>query len=249
MAQSATSQIQDQLITQISTLLEPLGYEVVHLEVHTHRQKVLRLFIDHLSANLGAIGIEDCATVSRALNEPLDQMPDVDHLFHGSPYELEVSSPGVDRPLRQAKDFTRFAGKEARIHTFRPLSVEEIENPDHLKNHPKQKNFLGVLKGLKAAPGSEPNSAKVLIQLSESGDAGKPGKKGKTKKSKSSPQSEEAEEAFTQNLVAVPLSLISKAHLEPRFDLNSESETEISLDAVPGSSKEETHQEDERYKE
>jgi ribosome maturation factor RimP len=194
----------DRLIDAISALIAPLGYEVVHLEVQTHRQKLLRLFIDRVSG-AEAIGVEDCVTVSRALDEPLDQMSEIEAIFHGA-YELEVSSPGVDRPLRQEKDFERFSGREVRIHVFRPLTADETGNPEYLSRNPRQKNFLGVLKGIQ--------NGKVLLVLCNQ-SPGKEKKKGKAAKRAEAPQNG----AEAGERLSIPLPLISKANLEPNFDL------------------------------
>ncbi|MGZ3687812.1 MAG: hypothetical protein ACXWPM_12960 [Bdellovibrionota bacterium] len=141
---------QEALIEAISVLIRPLGYEVVHLEVQTHRQKTLRLFIDFQEARDGqAIGIEDCVKVTKALDEPLDALPEVNRVFGEGAYELEVSSPGVDRPLRTARDYERFAGRDVRVHVFRPLTADELHNAGYQKKNPKQKNFLGRLMGLR----------------------------------------------------------------------------------------------------
>ena len=185
---------QDLLIERIEALIAPMGYGVVHLEILNQRQKVLRLFIDRLSSHpngtsaIGpAIGIEDCVNVARTLNEPLDQMPEIERIFRGGSYELEVSSPGVDRPLRTPAEYDRFAGKEARIYVYRPLTREELENGSYQAKNPKQKNFLGTLKGFK--------NGKVLLSTNQA-------------------------EGIT-----IPLSLISKANLEPKFEISNERES------------------------
>jgi ribosome maturation factor RimP len=141
---------EEKLISIVNPLITPLGYEVVHLEIQSHRQKLLRVFIDFSSPNptQGGIGIEDCVKVTRALDEPLDQHPELVKMFQGA-YELEVSSPGVDRPLRQEKDYERFSGQRAKIHLFRPLTDGEMENPEYRAKNPKQKSFLGILAGIK----------------------------------------------------------------------------------------------------
>lgn len=139
-------QAEHKLIEVIAPLIAPLGYEVVHVEVQTHRQKTLRLFIDFAHA-ARTVGIEDCVKVAKALDAPLEQNSEIDSIFHG-PYELEVSSPGIERPLRQKKDYERFAGKSVRLHTFRALSPEETGNEAYSARNPKQKNFTGALKGL-----------------------------------------------------------------------------------------------------
>jgi ribosome maturation factor RimP len=197
------------LLEKLTPLLEKLGYELVHLEMQLHHGKVLRLYIDRADPKdvekLGAIGVEDCANVSRALDEPLDAMPEVDKAFGGA-YELEVSSPGVDRPLRKVRDFEKFSGRDARIHTFRPLTVEEIGNAEYQKRNPKQKNFLGRLGGVKSA---EDGAHYVKLIVLASMGASTKGKKPKKK------------ETERKDEILLPMSLISKANIEPDFDFSS----------------------------
>jgi ribosome maturation factor RimP len=198
---------EEKLIAAITPMVAPLGYEIVHLEVVNQREKTLRLFIDKLPqagddrADRG-IGVEDCVKVTKAIDEPLDALPEVEAIFKGA-YELEVSSPGVDRPLRQEKDYERFSGREARIHVFRPLTTEEIGNAGYLEKNPKQKNFVGTLHGVK--------NGKVLLTLSRDGASDGKKKKGKAKAAK--PEAKQGDE------VLIPLALISKANLEPDFEI------------------------------
>ncbi|HAR41263.1 MAG TPA: hypothetical protein DCS07_01305 [Bdellovibrionales bacterium] len=205
----------DKLIEVITPLVAPLGYDIVYLEAQTGRQNILRIFIDHKEETAGsAIGIEDCVKVARTLDEPLDLIPEINHVFNGA-YELEVSSPGIDRPLRIARDYNRFAGREARIHLFRPLTAEESGNPEYQAKNPKQKNFLGTLMGMQ--------NDKVRLALSAGQNAAKTGshgKKGKAAKAVSN----------TNRLdeVTIPLPLISKANLEPQlgdFEIQKESQS------------------------
>src|SRR5436309_1286211 len=86
------------LIELISQWITPLGYRVIHIEIQSHRQRLLRIFIDRLEDSSEAIGIEDCVRVTRALEGPLEENPEIESLLPGT-YELEVSSPGIDRPL------------------------------------------------------------------------------------------------------------------------------------------------------
>ena len=162
---SRNSRAEDRLLERLATLLAPLGYELVHLEVQIHRQKVLRVFIDRLDRShdekKGGIGIEDCTLVSKTLDEPLETMPEIAEIFGTTPYELEVSSPGVDRPLRREEDYLRFAGRKIRLNTFRPLSAEEMENAPYAAQNPRQKNFLGELLGF--------DSGKVRLKSSIGG--------------------------------------------------------------------------------
>jgi len=99
-----------------------MGYELVDLQV-SNRGGLLRLFID----KPGGIGLEDCAAVSRQLIRVLE--------VEGVEYDrLEVSSPGLDRPLRKAQDFARFAGQKADVR---------MRTPDASG----RRRFVGVLRG------------------------------------------------------------------------------------------------------
>jgi ribosome maturation factor RimP len=199
-AKKPAGSVSDRLIDLIGPMIESLGYEIVHVEVQTHREKTLRIFIDfnEAQANGKGIGIEDCVKVARSLDEPLDQHQEIDSIFQGT-YELEVSSPGVDRPLRQAKDFERFKDRQVRIHTFRPLNAEEIQNEAYLTKNPRQKNFLGLLKGFKNDRISLQVGNEVLV------------KKGKKEKKLAAGELAGLE-------ISIPLNLVSKANLEPVFD-------------------------------
>ncbi|HQR22714.1 MAG TPA: ribosome maturation factor RimP [Burkholderiaceae bacterium] len=94
----------------IGRTVEGLGYEFVDAE--RLAGGLLRVTIDRE----GGIGLADCEKVSRQLT----------HLFavEGVDYErLEVSSPGLDRPLKQARDFSRFAGSEAQVQLYAPMAA------------------------------------------------------------------------------------------------------------------------------
>ena len=201
----------DQLFELISSRIITLGYQLVHLEIQLHKQKILRVFIDHLEPK--GIGIEDCVKVSRALDEFLDETPLVSSLLP-STYELEVSSPGADRPLRTASDFERFQGREVRIHVYRPLQEDEINNPKYLAKNPKQKNFLGTLIGFQ-------EGKVVLCLASKDHEKGNSSKKAKAK-NKAQPNTNSVEEMK----ITIPLPLISKANLEPHFDFEASDERE-----------------------
>lgn len=95
-------------------LLEPtvedLGYELVFIELGNQgKQSILRLYIDAP----GGIQIDDCETVSRQLSALLDVEDPV-----SAEYTLEVSSPGLDRPLVKPDHFKQFLGEQARITMY-----------------------------------------------------------------------------------------------------------------------------------
>jgi ribosome maturation factor RimP len=104
-------------INQLSQLCEPVvagqGYELVDLEwKHELGSWILRVFIDKASG----VSLDDCASVSRELSAVLDVADAI-----APAYSLEVSSPGLNRPLKKESDFRRFVGKKAKIRTKRPV--------------------------------------------------------------------------------------------------------------------------------
>lgn len=98
---------------------EALGFEVVELERTGSKGKpVLRLRIDRPDSVAGeGVTVDDCARVSRSLEEYLDGLDTL-----RSNYVLEVSSPGVERPLVRRRDFERFVGEEIAVKGYGPLA-------------------------------------------------------------------------------------------------------------------------------
>jgi len=117
-------------VERVRALAEPIltdrGLELVEVEFQREtRGWILRLYIDRS----GGVTLDDCQKVSQELGDHLDVADVIDH-----PYDLEVSSAGLDRPLTRDADFVRFAGKAARIVTRDPIQG--------------QRNFRGRLAGL-----------------------------------------------------------------------------------------------------
>lgn len=105
----------DSRLNQIARgVVEPLGYELVAVELFQRGAAgaILRIYIDHERG----IGVEDCAAVSDQLSAVLD----VEDPLQGH-YDLEVSSPGLDRPLVFPAHFKRFEGARARIRLSEKL--------------------------------------------------------------------------------------------------------------------------------
>jgi ribosome maturation factor RimP len=96
----------------LQPLVEDLGYEFVGLEYNTNpKNSVLRVYIDREDG----VGIEDCETVSRETAALLDVKDPI-----RSHYNLEVSSPGLDRPLFTPAHYREFIGREAQVTLFAP---------------------------------------------------------------------------------------------------------------------------------
>ena len=103
--------ITEEFLKQIEAIVERAGYECVHVGIRTDFGKMkIQVLID----SLGGINVDDCELVSKQVNKFLDDNPDLPELDKGR-YYLEVSSPGVERPLYKLSDYERFQGREARI--------------------------------------------------------------------------------------------------------------------------------------
>jgi len=103
-----------QTFLAIEKIVVELGYECVNVALVTEDGRpVLRVMID----SIGGIVVRDCETVSKAINRFLDAPDSAEAADFGDRYYLEVSSPGLERPLFTSADYERFRGKEARIKT------------------------------------------------------------------------------------------------------------------------------------
>ncbi|MBQ7154484.1 MAG: ribosome maturation factor RimP [Synergistaceae bacterium] len=103
-------------LLRIEEIVAGLGYECVHVSI---KSDFGRLRLQVLIDTLGGINVDDCELVSRRINRFLDTSPDLPELDKGR-YYLEVSSPGVERPLYKLEDYTRFTGREVRIRLAKP---------------------------------------------------------------------------------------------------------------------------------
>ncbi len=113
-------------------LLTAEGLELVDVEFVREREgHILRMYIDKPD---GKVGLEDCTRASHAVDTALDVEDIIPH-----EYSLEVSSPGLNRPLTRPEHFAKAVGKKVKLKTFGPLF------------EPPRKNFLGVLKAADAA--------------------------------------------------------------------------------------------------
>ncbi len=104
----------DRLTTLVTSVVEPMGYEALGIEhaAAGSGQAVLRVYIDHANG----ITVEDCEAVSRQLSSVLD----VEDPISGH-YELEVSSPGLDRPLFTIEQLQRHRGSRIRVRLEQKL--------------------------------------------------------------------------------------------------------------------------------
>lgn len=128
--------IVDSIQEHIVPLIEQMGFDVLDIEYGKQvNGQNLTIVIDHANG----IMFDDCVKVHRAINEPLDTLDPTE----GVPYTLNVSSPGLDRPIKNAKDVARNKGKEVEVKLFAPIN--------------KHKSFVGLLQDMTAE--------EVIIQI------------------------------------------------------------------------------------
>ena len=118
-------QAPEQLVLLIDPIVEGLGYECVGIEYNPHPQHgLLRIYIDSVNGIL----LEDCTKVSHQLSGVLDVEDPI-----SSNYQLEVSSPGADRPFFKLAQFKQFIGSTVTVNLFKPINKQrkitgKIEN-------------------------------------------------------------------------------------------------------------------------
>ena len=107
------AKIADKVFSIINPIVIDMGYELLGIEyVGGGKHSVLRLYIDCEEG----VGVNDCETVSRQVSAIMD----VEDLINGQ-YNLEVSSPGIERPLFVIAHYQRFLGYDIRLRTYRPI--------------------------------------------------------------------------------------------------------------------------------
>jgi ribosome maturation factor RimP len=136
----AKTAIDRRLAEIIGPVIEDLGFELVRIRLQSGKTATLQIMADRPD---GGINVDDCADISTAVSAVLDVEDPIEDNYH-----LEVSSPGIDRPLTRMKDFDLWEGYEARIETS-----EQIDG---------RKRFKGVLAGTE---GDE-----VLLNIEEGGE-------------------------------------------------------------------------------
>jgi len=113
----------------VAPSIAAMGYELVRVQLMGGRAPVLQVMAER--ADRAGMTVDDCAEISRAVSALLDVEDPID-----GAYALEVSSPGIDRPLVALKDFERFAGHLAKVETRVPVDG--------------RKRFRGILAGVDA---------------------------------------------------------------------------------------------------
>ena len=138
----------------IAPAVEAAGYRLVRLRLMGGKRKTLQVMAERPD---GQMDVEDCASLSRTLSEVLEASDPI-----AEDYTLEVSSPGIDRPLTIEADFARFAGHDARIEMVHGLDG--------------RRRFKGLLIGLDSHDvvmdvTSERGTERVRLPFSDIADA------------------------------------------------------------------------------
>lgn len=137
----ATNPVEERVIALIEPTATELGYRIVRVRLSGNRRKRLQIMAERLSD--GEMGIQDCTRLSRALSPVFD----LEDPIQGD-YDLEMSSPGIDRPLMRLEDFERFKGHQAKLET-----VQMADN---------QRRFKGVITAVEGD---------VIVLATEQGEA------------------------------------------------------------------------------
>ena len=136
----AKTAIDRRLAEIIQPVIEGMGFELVRLRLQGGKTATLQIMADRPE---GGINVDDCAEISTAVSATLDVEDPLEDAYH-----LEVSSPGIDRPLTRLKDFATFEGYDARLETNQPIDG--------------RKRFKGVLAGV--------DGDEVLLNIVEHGE-------------------------------------------------------------------------------
>lgn len=113
----AGKQIENLVAKIVQDILSESNLELVDVEYAKERDWHLRVFLD----KPGGLEIDDCQWVSERLEDRLDETDPI-----RDSYILEVSSPGLDRPLKKPEDFARHIGEVVEIHTFAPFNGQKM---------------------------------------------------------------------------------------------------------------------------
>lgn len=155
---SAQSETMDKIKDTAESLCQAEGMEFVHAEFLSQGgRRILRIYID----KEGGVSLDDCTLISRQLGDMFDIL-----LENAGAYTLEVSSPGLDRPLVKESDFIRFTGKKARIKV-KALINEQKTFTGNISGLEDGRVILETLKGTVQIPQSNISTARLVYEFGE----------------------------------------------------------------------------------
>ena len=137
-------------LARITEIVEPeanaLGFDLVRVrifgksEAGDGEEPALQIMAER--PETGQLVIDDCAALSRRISDRIDELEEAGEVLIADAYRLEVSSPGIDRPLTRLKDFAKWAGHEAKVRLVNPVEGN-------------RKDLFGTLAGLEGDAGTE----------------------------------------------------------------------------------------------
>jgi ribosome maturation factor RimP len=133
--------LEDRISALVAPSLDAMGYELVRVLLQGRQNQTLQVMAERRDRQ--SMTVDDCAEISRSISAILD----VEDPIAGA-YTLEVSSPGIDRPLTRLQDFERFAGFEAKVETLQPVEG--------------RKRFRGQVMGL-----NEEDQVRLVVETGE----------------------------------------------------------------------------------
>ncbi len=144
------------LYSLIEPVVEKEGYELIRVLTVGAKNPTLQVMIDRKDGK--NITVDDCAKVSRALSDVLDDKDPIE-----SQYSLEVSSPGIDRPLTKPEHFKRFAGYEAKVETSCEIEKRKRFKGKIISIDDKNTISFEMDDNVYAIPFADVSKAKILI--------------------------------------------------------------------------------------
>jgi ribosome maturation factor RimP len=148
--------IAEQVANLVGPALEDMDFELVDVEyLSRHGKWVLRLYID----KEGGVTLDDCARVSREFGDLIDVKDIVIHK-----YVLEVSSPGLDRPLKKEKDLEHAIGKKIKVKTVDPVKGRR-NYTGYLRNFQKGILYMELENGPVHLPWKEVEKANLVYEF------------------------------------------------------------------------------------
>ncbi|MCP4682668.1 MAG: ribosome maturation factor RimP [Desulfobacterales bacterium] len=140
----------------IMPVLDEIGFELVDIEYLSGRGRwILRIYVD----KTGGITLDDCARVSREIGDLIDIKDIINHK-----YVLEVSSPGLDRPLRKEADFFKAIGKKVKVKMLMPIKGRR-NFTGYLKDFQQKTLYLEVENKIVELPHRDVKKAKILYEF------------------------------------------------------------------------------------
>lgn len=147
---------EDRISAMVAPSLDAMGYELVRVLLQGRSSLTLQIMVERRDRQ--PMTVDDCAEISRSLSAILDVEDPI-----AEAYTLEVSSPGIDRPLTRAQDFDRFAGFDAKVETVQPVEGRKRFRGQMLGLNDDGQVRLVVETGEVAIPLANIKSAKLVL--------------------------------------------------------------------------------------